>query len=172
MGLPHQQNVRQEWIQICAMASNAETERVGTDQLWLESCNCTRCFKVCYNHQSYVNTVHSNSRTRYSTYWHVSSSSKTQVFKDHTNYQCYFRSLWLEGKVYIYIYMVPPPPPKVYLFHGQRGYHIYIYKNMRYWSSKKQYYRSLANVKNVKIKKTSRKPKNNKTNKTNIPELL
>ena len=37
---------------------------------------------------------------------------------------------------YIYIYGTPPKK-KVYLFHGQRGYHIYIYKNMRYWSSKK-----------------------------------
>ena len=64
--------------------------------------------------------------------------------------------------LHIYIYTVPPKK-KIYLFHGQRGYHIYIYIYIYVIGhQKKQYYRSLANVKNAKIKKNSRKPKNKK----------
>lgn len=78
-------------------------ERTNSDLKAATALVVSRCATIIY---MYVYTVHSDSRTCYSTYWHMSSSSKTQVFKDYTNYQCYFRSLWLEGKVaYIYIFV-------------------------------------------------------------------
>lgn len=111
MGLPHHEaGVNSKSVLWRVTRKRRGLEQTNSDLKAATRVVVSRCATIIY---MYVYTVHSDSRTRYSTYWHMSSSSKTQVFKDYTNYQCYFRSLWLEGKVayiykfvYIYTYMM------------------------------------------------------------------
>ena len=80
----------------------------------------------------------------------------------------------IQVRILNYMKIWYPPPQKSTFFMGKGGIiYTYIYILFVIGPQKKQYYRSLANVKKCKNQKNLEKTKkNNKTNKTNIPELL